>query len=93
VWPQSTEEQTWKRISVTVMIGRNDVADEVFTLDDARELAAFADQVHLGRIAWWSAARDRACPDDETGIERTDAVPTCSGVVQDDDEFARAFGG
>jgi len=93
VWPRSTEEQAWKRVSVTVMIGRNDVADEVFTLDDARELTAFADRTHLGRIAWWSAARDRACPGDEDGIDIDDAAPTCSGVAQEDDEFLRAFGG
>ena len=93
VWPQSTDEQAWKRVSVTVMIGRNDVADEVFTLDDARELTAFAGQVHMGRIAWWSAARDRACPEDEAGIDTTDAAPTCSGVAQEDDGFLRAFGG
>lgn len=97
VWPQATDEQAWNRVSVTVMIGRNNVADEVFTLDDARELAAFADRTPLGRIAWWSAARDRACPENENenevGVDHTDVVPTCSGVPQDDEEFLHILGG
>ncbi|MEU0936582.1 cellulose binding domain-containing protein [Embleya sp. NPDC005971] len=91
VWPQLSEEQSWRRVSVTVMIGRNDVAGEVFTLDDARRFAEFARTVHLGRIAWWSAARDRPCPDGagtEAGVD-----PTCSGVAQDADAFLRILGG
>ncbi|MGC0419180.1 cellulose binding domain-containing protein [Embleya sp. AB8] len=91
VWPQLTEEQAWRRVSVTVMIGRNDVAGEVFTLDDARRFADFARRTHLGRIAWWSAARDRPCAEGPTG--ETGADPTCSGIPQEPDAFARILAG
>ncbi|MGW1993151.1 cellulose binding domain-containing protein [Embleya sp. NPDC001921] len=91
VWPNLSEEQAWRRVSVTVMIGRNDVAGEVFTLEDARTFAEFARSVHLGRVAWWSAARDRPCP--EGAADATGADPTCSGIAQDADAFLRVFGG
>lgn len=91
VWPQLTEEQAWRRVSVTVMIGRNDVAGEVFTLDDARRLADFAKSKHLGRVAWWSAARDRACA--QGAAADSGADPNCSGVAQDADAFLRVLGG
>ncbi|GCE01465.1 glycoside hydrolase family 18 protein [Embleya hyalina] len=91
VWPHLTEEQAWRRVSVTVMIGRNDVPGEVFTLDDARRFADFARQNHLGRVAWWSAARDRPCPDG-TATE-TGADPSCSGIAQEPEAFLRALGG
>ncbi|MYS83395.1 glycoside hydrolase family 18 protein [Embleya scabrispora] len=91
VWPHLSEEQAWRRVSVTVMIGRNDVAGEVFTLDDARRFAEFARTVHLGRVAWWSVARDRPCPDG-AGAE-AGADPTCSGIAQDADAFLRILSG
>ncbi|MFF7248098.1 cellulose binding domain-containing protein [Embleya sp. NPDC008237] len=91
VWPHLSEEQAWRRVSVTVMIGRNDVAGEVFTLDDARRFAEFARTVRLGRVAWWSAARDRPCP--TGGGADAGAEPTCSGIAQDADAFLRILGG
>ncbi|WP_436777205.1 cellulose binding domain-containing protein [Yinghuangia sp. YIM S09857] len=87
VWPSLTQDQAWRLISVTVMIGVDDVPGEVFTLDDARMLADFAAQQHLGRLSWWTAGRDRACP----GNAATAADPVCSGVAQVPYEFLRAF--
>lgn len=86
VWPRLTAAQAWTMLSVTPMIGADDVPGEVFTLADAGELARFAAEQHLGRISWWSATRDRACPQATTGAE-----PTCSGVAQEPYAYLRAF--
>ncbi|HSA53486.1 MAG TPA: chitinase, partial [Yinghuangia sp.] len=87
LWPALTEAQAWQKLSVTPMIGVDDVPGEVFTLDDARELARFANERHLGRLSWWSAARDRPCPTPGA----TAADPGCSGVLQDPYAFLQAF--
>lgn len=78
----------WARIAVTPMIGVNDVATEVFTVADARQLASFAGTVHLAWLAFWSSGRDRACPNGPQPW----ASPVCSGIAQQPGEFARAFG-
>ena len=78
----------WSRIAVTPMIGVNDTSSEVFTTADARQLVDFARSVHLGWLAFWSGARDRACP----GGPQSWASPTCSGVAQQPGDFSKAFG-
>jgi hypothetical protein len=40
----------------------NDTSDEVFTLANAQQLAAFAASKHLAWLSMWSAARDTECP-------------------------------
>ncbi|UGQ09467.1 cellulose binding domain-containing protein [Yinghuangia sp. ASG 101] len=87
LWPTLTDNQAWRMLAVTPMIGVDDVPGEVFTLDDARELARFANERHLGRISWWSAARDRACPTPNASA----ADPGCSGVAQEPYAYLRAF--
>ncbi|MEU8137861.1 cellulose binding domain-containing protein [Streptodolium elevatio] len=87
VWPTLTSDQAWRLISVTVTIGVDDAPGEVFTLDDAHLLADFAAQQHLGRLSWWAAGRDRACPDNAA----TAADPLCSGVPQAPYAFLGAF--
>lgn len=89
VWPALTSDQAWRLISVTVMIGVDDVPGEVFTVEDAAVLADFAAQQHLGRLSWWTAGRDRPCPDNAA----TAADPVCSGVPQTPNAFLRAFAG
>ncbi|MYV98475.1 sugar hydrolase, partial [Streptomyces sp. SID3343] len=89
VWPHLTDGQAWSRISVSVMIGRNDVPGEVFTLDDARRFTEFAKSVHLGRIAWWSPTREGPCADGP----KIGADPGCGGVSADLDAFLRILGG
>ena len=42
-------EQVWQRLGATAMIGQNDKRGENFTVSDARSLAGFAAQNHLGR--------------------------------------------
>ncbi|MGY0058780.1 chitinase [Streptomyces sp. LZ34] len=69
----------WKTLTVTPMIGVNDVSGEVFTLEDAAGLARFAAAKGIGRLSMWSAERDRPCPA-RAGAPGPD--PACSGVAQ-----------
>jgi hypothetical protein len=74
-------------IGVTVMIGQNDEAAEIFSLGDADELLAFAKaNSFVGRLAMWSANRDNgSCP----GL--ASASSTCSGISQDAFAFSNKF--
>jgi hypothetical protein len=89
LWPGLEPAARWARVGVTPMVGRNDVATEVFTVDDARLVGAFARAQGLGRLAWWSASRDVPCP----AGQGSSASPTCSGVPEPAWAFARAFTG
>ncbi|MER6558894.1 cellulose binding domain-containing protein [Streptomyces sp. NPDC001027] len=82
-----SDSAAWKTVAVTPMIGVNDVASEVFTVQDAAQLVAFAKARGLGRLSMWSAARDRQCP----GGAKNSADATCSSVLQADSAFAKAF--
>jgi chitinase len=76
------------QIELTAMIGVNDVALNVFTLDDARLLAESAQSMGLAGLHFWSLDRDTPCPEPVTG-----AVATCSTLQQvRSGEFARALG-
>jgi chitinase len=48
-------------LGVIPMIGKNDDS-EVFSLDDAKTLAAFATANDLGLVSFWSIDRDQVCP-------------------------------
>jgi hypothetical protein len=80
---------TRPKLGVTVMIGHNDIADEVFTLGDARAGVSFARRTRLGALSMWSLGRDRQCP----AGTRPVAQPTCSGVAQAPYAFARILRG
>lgn len=82
-----SDAAAWKAVAVTPMIGVNDVSTEVFTVDDASQLVAFAKSKGLGRLSMWSATRDKQCP----GGAKNVADATCSSVVQDAGAFSRAF--
>jgi hypothetical protein len=81
-------DAAWSRIAVTPMIGVNDVTDEVFTLADARQLAAFAASKHLAWLSMWSAARDTGC----SGGAQPAAQPMCSSIAESPGAFATALG-
>lgn len=67
---------------ITVMIGINDVTSEVFTLEDAEQLVAFAQaNDSVAGISMWSLSRDNGSA---TGY----VSPTGSGLVQDTYAFA-----
>jgi hypothetical protein len=59
--PGMTQAQAWQMLGVIPMIGQNDDS-EVFSLDDAKTLAAFAIQNQLGLVSFWSIDRDQVCP-------------------------------
>ena len=64
------------KLGLTPMIGRNAVPGEVFQLDDARRLRAWAEENRLGLLSYWSLNRDRPCPSDSSSLH------VCSGVEQ-----------
>lgn len=51
----------WRMLGVIPMIGKNDDS-EVFSLQDAKDLAAFVQQKGLGLVSFWSIDRDQVCP-------------------------------
>jgi hypothetical protein len=59
--PGLTQDAAWQMLGVIPMIGKNDDS-EVFSLADAKSLAAFAIQNHLGLVSFWSIDRDQVCP-------------------------------
>lgn len=61
LYPQKQDADLWKMISLTPMIGVNDVNSESFTLADVDAIRNFANQNHLNTLAMWSIARDYPC--------------------------------
>ncbi|MEU4146315.1 glycoside hydrolase family 18 protein [Streptomyces parvulus] len=82
-----SDADAWKTVSVTPMIGVNDVVTEVFTVEDAEQLVKFAAAKGLGGLSMWSATRDKACP----GGPKPAADATCSSIDQAANAFAKAF--
>jgi chitinase len=79
----------WQRMGVTVMLGQNDVAGEVFTIGDARGLVRFAQDHDLARVSMWSLNRDNQCGQafGENGV----LSDSCSGVAQEPLDFSTIF--
>ena len=75
----------WSKIGITPMAGQNDVAGEVFGLDDATALNTFAVQQKVGRMSLWSLNRDTTCGTNY--VELTRVSDSCSGINQGDDKF------
>ncbi|WP_328747702.1 cellulose binding domain-containing protein [Streptomyces sp. NBC_00285] len=83
-----SDSAAWKAVAVTPMIGVNDVASEIFKVDDAAQLVSFAKAKGLGWLSMWSATRDKQCP----GGAKPSADATCSSIVQGESAFSKAFG-
>ena len=83
-----SDSAAWPKIAVTPMIGVNDTSDEIFTVANAQQLAAFAASKHLAWLSMWSAGRDQECP----GGAQPSAEPTCSSIVQSPGAFMTALG-
>ncbi|MDH6450409.1 MULTISPECIES: cellulose binding domain-containing protein [unclassified Streptomyces] len=81
------DSAAWSAVAVTPMIGVNDVASEIFTVDDASQLVTFAKAKGLGGLSMWSATRDKQCP----GGAKPSADATCSSIAQEAFAFSRAF--
>ncbi|MFF4830667.1 cellulose binding domain-containing protein [Streptomyces sp. NPDC001315] len=82
-----SDSAAWKTVAVTPMLGVNDVASEIFKVDDATQLVDFAKSKGLGWLSMWSATRDKQC----AGGAKNYADATCSSIVQDDFAFSKAF--
>ncbi|MFF4804172.1 cellulose binding domain-containing protein [Streptomyces sp. NPDC001351] len=83
-----SDAAAWKTVAVTPMIGVNDVSSEIFKVDDATQLTAFARSKGLGGLSMWSATRDKQC----AGGTKPTADATCSSITQDEFAFSKAFG-
>jgi chitinase len=79
----------WRRIGLTPMIGQNDVPGEVFGLDAAAGLNAFARENGVGRLSMWSLNRDQTCS--ENYGDTTRVSDNCSGVDQGSSRFAQVL--
>ncbi|MFF7373796.1 chitinase [Streptomyces massasporeus] len=86
----TSDATAWRGMALTSMIGVNDVANEIFTLEDAAEVRAFAEEKGIGWVSMWSTARDRQCAD---GSKSSKAAVDCSGVTQEPGAFGKAFAG
>jgi hypothetical protein len=76
----------WRKIGITPMIGQNDVQGEVFYLEDANDLAQWASQRKIGRLAMWSANRDHQC------ANASDPLYSCSHITQTPYQFSSILG-
>jgi chitinase len=79
-------QEIWTRMGLTPMIGMNDLPGEVFGLDAAQGLNAFALEKGIQRVSMWSLNRDTQCLTASSGGP---ASHVCSGVQQDAGQFAR----
>ncbi|MCU1572688.1 MAG: glycosyl hydrolase family 18 [Micrococcaceae bacterium] len=79
----------WRKIGLTPMIGQNDVAGEVFTLEDAAGLNAYARDKGVGRMSMWSMNRDTTCSSNYVNV--TVVSDSCSGVDQQRTTYASAL--
>ncbi len=75
----------WRKIGATPMIGQNDIASEVFTLDDGIGLNNFAQEAGIGRMSMWSINRDRTCGPNYPDVAVVS--DSCSGIEQGDQTF------
>ncbi len=85
LYPAKSDAAVWRMVGVTPMLGVNDDPKEVFTIQNAKQLTAFAKQKHVGRLAMWSANRDHPC----AGIHQ--ARNNCSGLGAADWAFSKIF--
>lgn len=84
-----TPTEAWARIGVTPMLGRNDIVEEVFDLDEAVALTEFVQERGLARLSYWSLNRDRPCGSNEAPLQQPSNH--CSHLDQDPSGFAAVF--
>ncbi|WGL59521.1 glycosyl hydrolase family 18 protein [Pigmentibacter sp. JX0631] len=78
-------EFLFNTISVTPMIGRNDLKNEIFTLHDAKNLLIESKKLKLSEIRMWSLERDKRC-------RKNLNLKICSGLKnQKNYEFTNIF--
>jgi chitinase len=82
-------EQVQAKIGVTPMLGQNDDADDVFTLDDAASITEYVNANALGRLGMWSLNRDNPCGPNVTTTTRPSNF--CTSLDQEPLEFSETF--
>lgn len=87
IYPTLSAAQRWAMVGVTPMIGQNDAPSERFSVADAQQLRNEARAKGYGRLAMWSADRDKPC----SGGPSQWASPTCSGITQSAWDFSHVF--
>jgi chitinase len=85
-----SDAESWHLVGATPMIGQNDIPDEVFGIDDARQLVSFAQLHQLGRLSMWSANRDKSCGPNYPDVKVVSDA--CSGINQTPGEFGSILG-
>jgi chitinase len=83
VYPNDTKAEQYRRLGITMMIGRNDTGP-ITRLADSRTVLEFAKTNGVGRLGIWSLARDFG-----TCSGQREAQPDCSGIAQQDYDFTR----
>ena len=81
----------WGHVGITPMIGQTDVAGEVFSIEDAQAVNAFAQQSGLGLVSMWSLNRDSTCSYPLPAV-MTIVQGNCSGVDQNGFSYATILG-
>jgi len=79
----------WRKIGATPMIGQNDFADEVFSVEDAKAFNAFSLSQGVSRMSMWSANRDIPCGENYVDVKVVS--DSCSGVKDSASGFAQAL--
>ncbi len=88
VYPNASEATQNRSLSITAMIGRNDIVGVITQPDDAQKVIDFAKSRGVGRLGFWSLARDNGgC------AKKVAAQPNCSGIAQKDWQFTQQFSG
>ncbi|SDT27993.1 chitinase family 18 [Microterricola viridarii] len=85
-----TDATLWAKLGATPMIGQNDIRGEIFTLEDAAQLNAFALAQRVGRLSMWSSNRDATCGPNYDDVTRVSDA--CSGVDIGESSFSAVLG-
>jgi chitinase len=80
-----SSDAAYRMVGATAMIGHNDDS-EVFSLDNARALVAYAKEKKLGLVSFWAIQRDQKCPG---AID----LDQCTGVNGSAFQFHQIFDG
>jgi hypothetical protein len=84
LYPSAANTTVWRMVGITPMLGQNDDG-HIYDQADARQLVTFAQQNHVGMLAFWEMTRDRnAC---------NGALYMCTNIAQQPYEFSRIFAG
>lgn len=87
-----SDEEAYAKIGVTPMIGVNDVSVEIFTLEDAAQVAAYAKLKGLHEVSEWSLGRDFAPgTTDSSGNYHSELSTSTQIAGQENYAFTKTF--